>query len=98
MSGGILREIPGQEFVDAIYRMICNATQDLAQVRLGIEPVELCSADETVEGGSPLATGIGAGEEKIFAAKGDRAKRAFGGVVVDLDAPIVAISGESLPA
>jgi len=37
----LLRHVPGQQFVDAVDRMVGDAFEHVAQVRLGIEPVEL---------------------------------------------------------
>ncbi len=37
---------------------------------------------------SPLAAGIGPGEEPVLAAEGNGSKRPLGGIVVDLDASV----------
>ena len=87
------RPVPRQELVDPIDRVIGDASENVAQLRLGIKAVELGGFDQGVDGGGALAAGVGAGEEIILAAEGERPDGAFGGVVVDLQAPVVADSG-----
>ena len=36
-----LREVPGQQFVDAVDGVICDLAQDVPQVAFGIKSVEL---------------------------------------------------------
>jgi hypothetical protein len=45
-----------------------------------------------------VAARVGAGEEPVLAAEGDRADGALGGVVVDLDAAVAEVSAERRPA
>ena len=78
----------------------CSAMrlEHLAQVRLGIEPVELGRLHQAVDRRGALAAGVRAHEEVVLAAQADAAQRAFGGVVVDLDAPVVDVARQRLPA
>src|SRR5690606_31017340 len=61
-------------------------------------PVELGGTDERVDRCSPLAAGIGSRKQVILTAERNRSKRTLRGVVVDLDAPVVAIAQERRPA
>jgi hypothetical protein len=44
LRGGL--PIPGQQIGDAVDRVICDAREDVAQIRLGIDALELSSFDE----------------------------------------------------
>ena len=66
-------EVPGQELLDTVDRMVSDAGQHAAQVELWIETVEFGGADQAVDRGGALATGIGASEQVIFPAQSDRA-------------------------
>ena len=68
-----------------------------AQIGFGIEAVEFGRADQAVDRGGAFAAGIGAGEQVVLAAQCDRAQGAFGGVVVDFDAAVVAVAHERVP-
>ena len=59
-------DVPGQQLVDAADGVIGDVGEHVAQVCLGVNPVELCCADEGVEVGSAHATTVGAGEKEIF--------------------------------
>src|SRR5260370_40084756 len=85
---------PGQEVVDLLGRVGGEASEDVAQVGFGIEAVELGGLDQGVHGGGALAAVVGAGEQPVLAAEGDGAHGAFGGVVVDLQASVVAVAGQ----
>src|SRR5215469_13756513 len=50
--------IPGQQLVDPVNRVICNARQYIGQIRFGIEPIEFSRADETVDCCRPLASRV----------------------------------------
>ena len=47
--------------------MLVNVSDDVAQVRLWVEPVKFGGADQTVDRRRALATGVGSGEQEIFA-------------------------------
>lgn len=61
-------------------------------------PLSFCCAEQRVEGCCAFATSVRSGEEIVFSSEGDDAQRAFGGVVVDLDAAIVEVARERDPA
>src|SRR5271155_2033793 len=92
------REIPWQEILDAVDRMIGDAGQHISEIRFGIETVELGGADQAVDRGGTLTAGIGAGEQVVFPAQSDGSQGAFGGVIVYLDAAIVHVAQQSIPA
>jgi hypothetical protein len=53
--------------------MIGDAAENFAQVKFRVEAVELGCLDQRVHGGGALAALIGAREEIILAAEGERA-------------------------
>lgn len=81
-----------------IDRVVGNAGENRGQVGLRVEAADLGGADEGVDGGGACSAGIGTGEEPILAAEGDGPERAFGRIVVDLDAPVRDVSREGCPA
>ena len=48
MFGG---EVPGEQLVDVIDRVLCDADQDSAEIAFGIESIEFRRSDERVDGG-----------------------------------------------
>ena len=48
----------GKQLLNAVDRMICNALEDVAQVGLGVQPVEFARTNQTVDPCGTLATGI----------------------------------------
>ena len=75
-----------------------DALEHVPQVQMRIDVVQTAGADQTVQPGGGLPTRIGAGEQVIAPAQHERADRALGGVVIDLDAPVLQITGECRPA
>ena len=59
-------DVPGQQFVDAADGVIGNVGEYVAQVRLGVAPVELGGANEGVEVGGTHTATIGTGEEEVL--------------------------------
>ena len=78
--------------------MVGDAAEDVAQIGLGVEAVELGGFDQGVDGGGAFAAGVGAGEQVVLAAQGQGPDGALGGVVVDLQAPVIEIARQGLPA
>ena len=91
-------DMPRQQLHDAIDRMLGDTLENIAQVGFRIELIELGRTDERVDNGRALTAAVSTGEEIIFSAESNRAKRAFRGIVVDLDSSIIAISCEGFPA
>ena len=50
--------IPRQEFVDTVDRMVCNAPENVAQITLWIDPVEFATSNEAVHRRRALSTNI----------------------------------------
>lgn len=75
--------------------MVADASQDVPEIGLRIKAVELGRLDQCVDDGGAFAAGVGAGEEPVLAADGERPDRAFGGVVVDLQIAMIGIDGQS---
>ena len=59
-DGKFRREVPRQEFFNAVDGMVGDAGQHVAEIGFGIETVELCAADQAVDRCGALAAGIGA--------------------------------------
>ena len=51
-------EIPRQQFLDTVHRMIGDALQDVAQIEFRIETVEFGRAEQAVNGRGAFAAGI----------------------------------------
>src|ERR1700761_578574 len=78
-SGG---EVPGQEFLEPVHGMFCDAFEHVAQVEFRVESVELRRTEQGVDSSSTLATSVRAGEEVVLAAQGHGAQGAFSRGVV----------------
>jgi hypothetical protein len=70
-------QVPGQEFMDAVDRMIGDALKDVAQVEFRVAPVELRCTEQAVDGRSTLSTSIRSSEEVVFATQSNGAQGAF---------------------
>ena len=46
--------------------MLRDSLQHLTQIILGIERMQLCRLGQQIDRGSPLATGIGPGEQPVL--------------------------------
>ena len=55
---GVDFDVPRQQILDAVDRMICDAAEDTPKVQLWIEPVELGAANQGVDCSGTMATGI----------------------------------------
>ena len=51
-------QVPRQEFLDTVHRMISNALQDMSQIELWIQIVEFGRAEQAVNGRGAFAAGI----------------------------------------
>jgi hypothetical protein len=70
--------------------MIGTTHQDVRQIGFRI--------DQGAHRGGTLASSVGSGKKVVFAAQGDSAPCAFGGIVVDLEPAIVTIPQQWRPA
>lgn len=55
-------DIPGQQIINPIDRMVGDIGEDVAQIGFGIDAVHACPTDERVHGGGMLATAVSAQE------------------------------------
>ena len=82
-SGG---EVPGQQSLKLVDRMVGDALEDMAQVEFRVESVELRRTEQAVDGRSTLSTGVRSSEEVVLATQSNGAQGAFSRGVVHLDA------------
>jgi hypothetical protein len=54
-------EVPGEQFVDAVYRVLGDAGQDLAEIAFGIESIEFRRSDGEGAGTSLAESSLSAG-------------------------------------
>jgi hypothetical protein len=80
-----------------VHRMRADASNDLAQVGLGLQAVERGRTDQRVEEGGSLASGVTAGEEPIFSSEGHGSDGVLGRVVADLQLAVIDVGGERCP-
>ena len=92
-----LADVPGKQVADAIERVVGDAGEHVAEVGFWIEAVELGGLDQGIEGGGAIAAGVGPGKKVVFPAEGQRPDLPFGGVVVDLQPPVVEVAPERRP-
>src|SRR5271169_4748740 len=90
--------VPGEQFVDAIDRVVGDAGDDVGEPSLGVDAVEASGPYERVHYGGSTAAFVGASEEVVLAPQGQRADGAFGGVVRHFEPAVVDEAGESCPA
>src|SRR4029453_14455085 len=90
-------DVPRQQVVDAVDRMLGNAVEYLTQIRFRIDAVELRRSNQAVERGGMLPACIRSGKKIILASKGHGTQRSFGGIVVDLEAAVSAIACQCNP-
>src|SRR5512132_4285856 len=70
---------------------------DVAEPGFGIEAVELGGLDQGIEGGGTITASVGPGKKVVFPAEGQRPDLPFGGVVVDLQPPVVEVAAQRRP-
>ncbi len=64
--------VPREEFGNAPRRVVSEAGEHVGEVGLRVETIELGAFDQRIDCGGTAAAGIGAGEQIIFAANGNR--------------------------
>ena len=65
----LISDDPWQQLVDAIDRMLGDASDDAAQVGLGIKAVQFGSADEGIDCGAAFAAAVGTEVQEVFSAE-----------------------------
>jgi hypothetical protein len=74
-------DMPQQQGLDAVNGMLGDLTQQVTQIGRSVNLVQQARADQTVDIGSTLATGIRAGKQIILASEHQWRDRPFRGVV-----------------
>src|SRR5512142_1686586 len=90
-------DVPGGQVADAIDGVAGDAGEHVAEVGFGIEAVELGGLDQGIEGSGAITAGVGPGKKVVLPAEGQRPDLPFGGVVVDLQPPVVEVAAERRP-
>src|SRR5215207_9980389 len=76
LSGGAIGAgglpVPGKKIGDMPGRVIGDAGEQVGEIKLRVEVVEFGAFDQRVHRSSASATGIGAGEQPVFAADRNR--------------------------
>src|SRR5262245_5435610 len=96
-AGSVGGEVPGEELVYPVDRMLANARENFPQVCFGLEAIENGCADDGVERRSTLATSIGTGKKPILPADADAAKHILDGIVGDLQPAVLDVARQSFP-
>jgi hypothetical protein len=78
----------GSSSPEAVHRMVGDALDDAAQIRLGVEPVPLRRLDQAGDRRGPLAAGLGAGEAPVATTDRNRAHGTLCRRVVDAGAAV----------
>jgi hypothetical protein len=77
--------------------MISYTREHVPQIAFWIKPIQFSRSDQAIKDGSTLSPGIGPGEQIIFTTQSYGAQGTLGGVVVDLQVPVVAVPGQRRP-
>jgi hypothetical protein len=62
-------DIPGKQLIDALGRVIDNADDEVAEVRFGVDAVDLGGFNDRVHDGGAVAAAVGASKHPVLAAK-----------------------------
>ena len=86
----LLGPVPGNQFVPSRGRPIgCDLSNYVGDVGLRVDAVGLTDLDDGVDRRSTLAARVRTGEQPVPPSDGNAAQRAFGDVVIDLQAPVI---------
>jgi hypothetical protein len=89
-------DIPRKQFVDALGRVSSDAGDEGAEIRLGVDAVELGGFDDGVHDGGAFPAAIGTGEGPVPAAKCQRPDGTFSGIVADIEASVGGIAHQGV--
>ncbi len=84
--------------IDVLGRLRRQTPKDVGEIRERFDAIELAGFDQAVDDGSPFTALVAAGKEIILAAQRDAAHGALGAVVVNIELPILKVTGERCPA
>src|SRR5215813_2819405 len=91
-------KIPRQELVQPIDRVLCDACEYVAQIRLGLQAVELGCPYDGVERRRPSATRIRTSKKPILSTYSNAAEGILHGIVADLQPAVIDVARQSDPA
>ena len=64
--GEVWSEIPREQFLDTIYRVLRDSGKDVPQITSGIDSVRLSCSDQTIDRCGALTTAVGPSEQTVF--------------------------------
>ena len=96
-EGELSGDVPWQQLLDALDRVLADASQHVAQVGFWIEAVQPRRSYQTIEDSGTASSSVRASEQVITSADGNRTQSAFGDQVVQLDAAIIEVACEGVP-
>ncbi|AIP35837.1 hypothetical protein DR64_5508 [Paraburkholderia xenovorans LB400] len=67
----LIGDDPWQQFVDAIDRVLGDASDDVAQVGLGIKAIQFGGTDQGIDCGATFAAAVGTEVQEVFSAESD---------------------------
>ena len=91
------RNAPRQQLVHPVDRVVSDAFEYIAQVRLRVHPVELGGTDQAVNRSTPFTALIGADGQIVLAPQGNGPQGSLGGIVIDFDPPVIAVARQRRP-
>ena len=80
---------PRKQFIDAIDGMLGDASDDVAEVGLGIKAIQFGGTNESVDCGPAFAAAVGAEVQIVLSAESDSTSSAFSCVVVDFHSSVI---------
>lgn len=94
----MLRDVPAEQFVDAVGLVIRNVCKIEFKVGAWVGAVQFARADQAIHRGGSLTTAIRASEQEVGPAEGHAAEGIFGKHVADLDTSVITELCEPVPA
>ena len=98
VDGLDLLPVPGQELVEALGRMLGDASEHVGEPGLRIDVVHLRRDDQGVHEGGSVTAAVGAGEQPSLPAEGDAAQGPLGGIVGQTDPAVFEEPGKAWPS
>jgi hypothetical protein len=97
-GSGYRLPIPGQQFADAIDRMVGDPREDVAQIGLRVESVHPCGLDKRVHRGGPDAAGVGTCKQVALSSHCQWPDFAFDRIVRHFQAAVCRVARQRGPA
>jgi hypothetical protein len=95
----LLGPVPGHELVPwRRWSISCDLPSDIGDVGLRVDAVGLAGLDDGVDRRAALAARFRTGEQSVASSDGNAAQRAFGNVVIDLQAPVIDMATQCRPS